>query len=373
MSRTSREPQPTPNAGHSHTGRDGPIHSSSKFERSRTTQELHPGQFVLLCPKANKNELSALFGSLSSSLTLRGSFGAGRTRGSSLQARIDGLLNGWGGDNNGRGRTGSDEGGTAAMAIKHSTSTSSPTSVSQPLNSLTVNTHNPSPHTWHLGHSSAAVVNFGMFEVTAGISRMQPAVYFDGSGGGSGGGATNGTANAANADPAFCVFQGYLSNLEELLERYDVEAIGKSTSWMTPGEKAAALLYAMVYPEDESSSSTSSDPLVVLSELQGQYAFVMYNSDRKQVFGARDSSGKERLFFELDDDNGVTVSNTKDVRVRGVDGVGWVVWEELQPGHYICGRPAKVNQFALTREEVKEREEFLDRDDLSLSLGGLEI
>ena len=48
-------------------------------------------------------------------------------------------------------------------------------------------------------------------------------------------------------------------------------------------------------------------------------------------------------------------------------------WEELQPGHYICGRPAKVNQFALTREEVKEREEFLERDDLSLSLGGLEI
>ena len=370
MSRTSREPRPTPNAGH--TGRDGLNQSSSKFERSRTThQELHPGHFVLLCPKANKNELSALFGSLSSSLTLRGSFGSGRTRGGSIQARIDGLLNGWDGDNNGRGRTGSDEGGTGAMAIKHSTSTStsSPTSVSQPLNSLTVNTHNPSPHTWLLGHSSAAVVNFGMFEVTAGISRMQPAVYFDGTGGGT----TNGTANAANADPAFCVFQGYLSNLEELLERYDVGAIGKSTSRMTPGEKAAALLYAMVYPEDESSSSTSSDPLVVLSELQGQYAFVMYNSDRKQVFGARDSSGKERLFFELDDDNGVTVSNTKDVRVRGVDGVGWVVWEELQPGHYICGRPAKVNQFALTREEVKEREEFLERDDLSLSLGGLEI
>lgn len=314
---------------------------SKEIEPGQNSELLAPGHFVLMCPKANRNELSALIGSLSSSLTLvGGSFGRNRQRGgvSGLQVRIDGLL--------GAGATTANTTTTAntiTTATRNTSGTttgfprmknqsSSPTSVSfhGSLNSLTVNTHNPAPHTWHFGHSSAAVVNFGIFEVTAGVSRVQPAVYFDGSG----------------ADPAFCVFQGYLSNLEELLERYDVEAIVRSTSRLSPGEKAAALLYAMVHLDDKTSdSSSSSDPLVVLSELQGQYAFVMYNSDRKQVFGARDSSGKERLFYELDDDNGVTVTNTREVRVRGVDGVGWVEWEELQPGHYICGRPVKVNQF----------------------------
>ena len=38
---------------------------------------------------------------------------------------------------------------------------------------------------------------------------------------------------------------------------------------------------------------------------QGQYAFVVYDSIRKQVFAARDPSGSEPLFMHVDEDDGI--------------------------------------------------------------------
>ena len=35
---------------------------------------------------------------------------------------------------------------------------------------------------------------------------------------------------------------------------------------------------------------------------QGIYSFVIYDSNRKQVFAARDPSGKEPLFYSVDED-----------------------------------------------------------------------
>ena len=321
---------------------------------------LRPGRFCVLCPKANKNDISALFGSLSSSLTLRGSFGGRGSRlgersksGGGSLARVAALLGGGGAGERGQSTQGQESKSKSSRGGHHGEADNvKRRSLSPPkssgagaeaslvsTNALTVNSWNPAPHTWHLGHGSAAVVNFGLFEVTSGINRVQPSVYFDGS-----------------DEPCLCVFQGYLSNLEELMDRYMSSDGGSGKRKKSPGERAAELLYTMFWSDDRNAE----DPLMVLSELQGQYAFVTYNGDRKQVFAARDSSGKERLYFELDDENGVTVSNAKDLRVQSVDGVGWVAFEELQPGHYMCGRPVKVNQFALTREEMREREEFLD-------------
>ena len=366
MAGSAREP-PIPSAAHSPS-----VQARRELDEPLQTAQstsLRPGRFCLLCPKANKNDISALFGSLSSSLTLRGSFGGRGSRigerkstsGGSL-ARIAALVGSDTSEEGGvrdhsqsgqagqgsHGSHGSQETvgghGDGKNVKRRSLSPQKSAASNPPLvatNSLTVNSWNQAPHTWHLGHGSAAVVNFGMFEVTSGINRVQPSVFFDGS-----------------DEPCLCVFQGYLSNLEELMDRYmpHLGGGGLTKPKKSPGERAAALLYTMFWSDDRNAE----DPLMVLSELQGQYAFVMYNGDRKQVFAARDSSGKERLYFELDDENGVTVSNAKDLRVRSVDGMGWVVFEELQPGHYMCGRPVKVNQFALTREEMKEREEFLE-------------
>ncbi len=352
MASTSREPpslsraHPTPLQAGFGDKRDEPLTATN-------SATLGPGRFCVLCPRANKNDISALFGSLSSSLTLRGSFGGRGSRlgersksGGGSLARVAALLGGGGVGDRGQsyGKVAGGHHGAAASVKRRSLSppkTSGAATVPSlvPTNALTVNSWNPAPHSWHLGHGSAAVVNFGMFEVTSGINRVQPSVFFDGS-----------------DEPCLCVFQGYLSNLEELMDRYMPSVGGSSKPKKSPGERAAELLYTMFWSDDRNAE----DPLMVLSELQGQYAFVMYNGDRKQVFAARDSSGKERLYFELDDENGVTVSNAKDLRVPSVDGVGWVVFEELQPGHYMCGRPVKVNQFALSREEMREREEFLD-------------
>jgi len=220
---------------------------------------------------------------------------------------------------------------------------------------LGVGSWNGSPHTWHLGHASAAVVHFGLFEVVGGIHRVQPSVFYD------------------EDDNMFCVFQGYLSNLEELIERYyehmnkalrfDDEKKSSSPTAVimpkkTPGEKAAELIYTMF-----SDKKNGEDPLIVLSELQGQYAFALYDGDKKQAFAARDSSGKEHLYFEIDDDGGLTISNSDDLVVSSADGMGSVVWEELPPGHYLCGRPIKVHQFALTPQEMKERENHAHDED----------
>ena len=323
--------------------------------RSDHATSLRAGHFCVLCPKANSTNISALFGSLSSSLGVSiGSFGRGSKLSSDrpeggLQLRIAALV-GTGGGGGGSG-TGGGTGGAGSSPAGSSGATGEgrkkqPVAASSPpgQSALTANTWNPAPHTWHLGHGAAAVVNFGLLEVTTGINRVQPSVFF----------------NGASDEPHLCVFQGYLSNLEELMARYMREDRLSSSARMakpkkSPGEKAAELLYAM-FCDDRNGE----DPLIVLSELQGQYAFVMYNGDKKQVFAARDSSGKERLYFEVDDENGVTVSNAGDLRVRSVDGVGWVVFEELPPGHYMCGRPVKIHQFALTREEMKERECFLE-------------
>lgn len=117
----------------------------------------------------------------------------------------------------------------------------------------------------------------------------------------------------------------------------------------SPGERAAQIVCTMFTQGD--------DPLVQLSELQGQYAFVIYDGERRQIFTARDSSGRDDLFFEIDEDGGITISN-KRVKVSSSDGMGFVQWDELPPGHYLAGRSIKMHQFALTPAQLSEREYF---------------
>lgn len=43
---------------------------------------------------------------------------------------------------------------------------------------------------------------------------------------------------------------------------------------------------------------------------QGQFAFVLFDGEKRQVFAARDSSGSEPLYYCLDEDGAVSLSNT---------------------------------------------------------------
>lgn len=99
--------------------------------------------------------------------------------------------------------------------------------------------------------------------------------------------------------------------------------------------------------------------------MQGQYAFVIYDDNKGTVFAARDPSSDESLFYYMDDSNGsISLSNapllTPDAALDD--------WQELPPGHFVSGRSPKVQQFALTPDELHERElaEHLE-DSLSLS------
>ena len=47
----------------------------------------------------------------------------------------------------------------------------------------------------------------------------------------------------------------------------------------------------------------------VILQLQGQFAFVVYDSSKRQVFAARDASGKEPLYVNYDDEHGTAFSN----------------------------------------------------------------
>ena len=203
---------------------------------------------------------------------------------------------------------------------------------------------NSSPHTWVLGQGNAAVVHFGLFEVVGGINKVHPSVFHD------------------DEKNSLCIFQGYLSNLDELMYKYMDSGFDSRSSSptavvmpkKTAGEKAAEVVFLMF--------SQGEDPLILLSELQGQYAFAMYDGDKRQAFAARDSSGREPLFFEIDDDGGLSISNER-LLVTSADGMGFVTWDQLPPGHYVCGKPVKMHQFALTPAQLSEREYIDAMDD----------
>ncbi|KAK9843472.1 hypothetical protein WJX81_004368 [Elliptochloris bilobata] len=93
------------------------------------------------------------------------------------------------------------------------------------------------------------------------------------------------------------------------------------------------------------------NPLVLLSELQGHYAFAAYDAERKQVFAARDPSGKEPLFYSFGEDGGVSFAN-QPLAAPGLQ----ETWHALLPGHYVCGRNAReVQQFALTPDQLTRK------------------
>ena len=60
--------------------------------------------------------------------------------------------------------------------------------------------------------------------------------------------------------------------------------------------------------------------------LQGEYAFVAFDSSKRQVFAARDPNGKEVLYVDHDAEGGLAFSNTL---AHPLDIYG--KWQEVTP------------------------------------------
>lgn len=196
---------------------------------------------------------------------------------------------------------------------------SSAPAVSDPL---TPGSYNASPEVYRFGSGATVVVRSGPVLGADGGLYTEPLTASDSTG--------------------LCVLVpgSYISNADELAERLDEQPASDRRS-----EGAALIL--RLYARDP-------DPLLVLSELQGSFAFFLFDAERRTAFAARDGSGEVPLFFEIDDDGGVSVASAP-VTVPSAH-VGLTQWEALPAGRYIAGRAPRVHRFALTQEEMAERE-----------------
>ena len=190
---------------------------------------------------------------------------------------------------------------------------------------------------------AGVTVQRGVVNLTSQLSRKEPNIYA--------------------AEKAFIVLRGYISNVEDLCARmgrwspYSIKNIvvendEEDAAELTIGDLTARVILNM-YLGDK-----AKDPLLVLSELQGHYAFVIYDSEDKTVFAARDASGKQPLYFTAENEKGISLSNAQTVELEGAE----ERWLEIPPGHYLHGRHPQLCQFALTADQLTARWS-LDLDD----------
>lgn len=155
------------------------------------------------------------------------------------------------------------------------------------------------------------------------------------------------------------VFQGCIKNLPELLvsspcfrgggdaglpgfpERARLEA--------DPGALCAeAVMHMYLCSRDA--------PVVFLSELEGSYAFALFDAGRQVAFAARDGSGRERLLYSLGADGGVAFSSGGGA--GGPDGPA--AWADFPAGHFMAGRGHALCRHSLSRSELRDRRRSLE-------------
>lgn len=216
-------------------------------------------------------------------------------------------------------------------------------------------------------------VRLGLEEVASDLYKVKPAVY-----------------SAPDAS-AVVVFSGCLTNLAELSRRNGGGPGGPRGGSASPSRfggdlnnstlerkssiersldigVSTARLVLELYQQQ--AAQREGDEVIMLSELQGEFAFVIYDNKRKQAFAARDPSGDEPLYFHISDEGDVSFAGS---RLAIPDGEQPHEWRELPPGHFISGKAPKLHQFALTPQqlamrEIEQSDELLDA---SHSSGGM--
>ncbi|KXZ47080.1 hypothetical protein GPECTOR_38g317 [Gonium pectorale] len=157
------------------------------------------------------------------------------------------------------------------------------------------------------------------------------------------------------------VFFGTLSNLQDLNARR--RATGKATPVPEEAGTGAMTTACLL---DLYKQFGNGRELLMLSELQGQFAFVLYDSTRKQAFAARDPSGAEPLYYKVDASGGVMYTNS--ISQLPSDDSDRRAWQELQPGQYMLGKTVAQFALSLSQLERRERKESVDADLLHAQL-----
>ncbi|GMH37948.1 hypothetical protein BSKO_05832 [Bryopsis sp. KO-2023] len=210
--------------------------------------------------------------------------------------------------------------------------------------------HDPETGTHKLVLPGGAVsLQHGWYELAGGVYKMQPFLF--------------------RTDRAVIVFYGYLSNVDELRLRMglQVDSILTKTSPLRcdPGSLTASTVLQLYLDRG------GKDPIVMLSDLQGQYSFVIYDSGNKQVFAARDPGGKQPIYYSPTSafDNGVAFT---DEPLDIPNGEAKSDWVEIPPGHFVSGKNPRLQQFALTPEQLQSREsmEIFDEEWWECASGG---
>ncbi|KAG1676539.1 hypothetical protein FOA52_000082 [Chlamydomonas sp. UWO 241] len=159
-----------------------------------------------------------------------------------------------------------------------------------------------------------------------------------------------------SSSPEFLLcFCGYLSNASELAEQLGAHN--------TPGDRGMATTQ-LVLRAYQRMREGDKDERLFISELQGHFAFYLYDAARKCAFAARDPSGQQELFYTVDADScSLYVTNCME---RLPAAQTRVKWREVPPGHFISGPKPALHQFALTPRELEGRTRLE-----SLDLGSL--
>lgn len=119
---------------------------------------------------------------------------------------------------------------------------------------------------------------------------------------------------------------GCLSNGDELVERF--QPTGEYAGFVPEASDDTSQLAALVGGQptrgacDQATLSAElilrlydmceGHVLLLLSELQGDYSFVLFDSERRVAFAARDPTGGEPLFYSSDDGGGVVITNSTE-------------------------------------------------------------
>ncbi|KAK9836689.1 hypothetical protein WJX74_006104 [Apatococcus lobatus] len=204
----------------------------------------------------------------------------------------------------------------------------------------------------HILPGGGIQVQHGIRKVAGELQRTQPHVY--------------------STKSAVIVFTGYLSNLTELLDRCQLQdSIPESrspifrsnaTSFDINGDVDQGTLAAQIVLHMYLRARADQSFMLLLAELQGHYSFVVYDSSKRQVFAARDPSGEPQctLYYNLEDDGDISLTN-KPFEVEG--SVVYAAWTEMPPGHFLSGKQANLQQFALTPAQLYTREVHQSMDD----------
>ncbi|KAJ7954830.1 stem-specific protein TSJT1-like [Quillaja saponaria] len=108
----------------------------------------------------------------------------------------------------------------------------------------------------------------------------------------------------AVVDDIFCLFQGHIENIALLKQQYGLNKTANEVIIVI--EAYRTLRDRGPYPADQ-----------VVKDIQGKYAFILYDSASKAIFTAADADGNVPFFWGTDSDGDIVFSDDAEIVKKG--------------------------------------------------------